>query len=70
MGIGRFQGAVIFDSSSLKPRRINARPAHGGLGDLELEREFLLHSAENLDGFAHDFGTNTVTSQRGDLERF
>ena len=48
---------------------VNARPAHGGLSDLETQGELLLHRAQDLDGLVHHFGTDAVTRERGDLER-
>jgi hypothetical protein len=49
-------------------RGVNAGPADGRFGDLEIETEFFLRNAQNLDGFTHDFRADAVAGERRDFE--
>ena len=51
-------------------RGVNARPADGCFGEVELEAKFFFGGAQNLDGFAHDFVADAVARQGCDVECF
>ena len=47
---------------------VNASPADGCFGDVELKTKFFLGGAQNLGGFAHYFVADAVAGKRCDLE--
>ena len=47
-------------------RGVNAGPADGRLGDVELQGKLVAHGTEDAQGLPHDFRADAIASQRGD----
>ncbi len=65
-GVGRLTGGERFGRQRVAVA-VDGRAADERAVQMEVEREFLPHGAEDVEGFGHDLGADAVTGENCDL---